>query len=67
MNTPPPPLDDDDPHAWLAQRDALRQLHREVLDEPVPATLLAAAGVGGAGRAAPTRHGCAGAAWRPPC
>ncbi len=51
MNTPPPPLDDDDPNAWLAQRDALRQLHREVLDEPVPATLLAAAGAG-ASRAA---------------
>jgi anti-sigma factor RsiW len=50
MNTLPPPLDDDDPHAWLAQRDALRQLHREVLDEPVPATLLAAAGVGGGPR-----------------
>lgn len=53
MNTPPPPLDDnDDPHAWLAQRDALRQLHREVLDEPVPASLLAAAGVENAPRGA---------------
>ena len=43
MKTPIPP--DDDLHAWDAQREALRQLHREVLDEPVPPALLAAAGV----------------------
>lgn len=29
--------------AWQAQRDALRQLHRPLLDEPIPETLLAAA------------------------
>ncbi|MEO5737525.1 MAG: anti-sigma factor [Variovorax sp.] len=45
MNRPPPPLDDDDDaQTWHAQRDALRQLHAEVLDEPVPPALLAAAG-----------------------
>ena len=36
------PPDTDQP-AWRAQRDALRRLHREVLDEPVPPSLLAAA------------------------
>lgn len=46
MNTPPPPSDED-LQAWQAQRDALRQLHREVLDEPVPPMLLEAAGVAG--------------------
>lgn len=30
--------------AWQGQRDALRRLHGDVLDEPVPASLLAAAG-----------------------
>lgn len=30
--------------AWQGQREALRRLHGEVLDEPVPASLLAAAG-----------------------
>lgn len=30
--------------AWQGQRDALHRLHGEVLDEPVPASLLAAAG-----------------------
>ncbi|MGJ7510167.1 anti-sigma factor family protein [Variovorax sp. GT1P44] len=44
MNTPPLPPDDD-LAAWEAQRNALRQLHREVLDEPVPPALLAAAGL----------------------
>jgi anti-sigma factor RsiW len=29
--------------AWQAQRDALRELHRPLLDEPIPETLLAAA------------------------
>lgn len=43
MHVPPPPTDAD-LHAWQAQRDALRRLHREVLDEPVPAALLQAAG-----------------------
>lgn len=43
MNTPDSPSADDDSPAWQAQRDALRQLHREVLDEPVPPELLAAA------------------------
>jgi anti-sigma factor RsiW len=42
MNSPTPPSDADLP-AWRAQRDALRRLHREVLDEPVPPALLAAA------------------------
>lgn len=51
MNTPTPPSDED-ANAWQAQRDALRQLHREVLDEPVPAALLQAAGVAGGGRRA---------------
>ena len=32
----------DDKH-WTLQRDALRALHREVLDEPIPPALLAAA------------------------
>lgn len=49
MNTPPRPSQDD-PHDWQAQRDALRQLHREVLDEPVPAALLEAAGAGASRR-----------------
>lgn len=44
MNTPPP-SPDDDPVAWEAQCNALRQLHREVLDEPVPPSLVAAAGL----------------------
>jgi len=45
MNTPsPPPVTDLSP-AWQVQRDALRQLHREVLDEPIPPALLAAAGL----------------------
>lgn len=43
MNSPTPPPDTDQ-IAWRAQRDALRELHREVLDEPVPKALLAAAG-----------------------
>lgn len=42
MNHPAPP--DDDLPDWDAQRAALRQLHRDVLDEPVPPALLAAAG-----------------------
>ena len=42
MNHPAPP--DDDLPDWEAQRVALRQLHRDVLDEPVPPALLAAAG-----------------------
>jgi anti-sigma factor RsiW len=41
-STPP---DDTDLPVWHAQRDALRALHREVLDEPVPPALLAAAGL----------------------
>ncbi len=36
------PPDTDQP-AWRAQRDALRRLHGEVLDEPIPPSLLAAA------------------------
>lgn len=44
MNTPTLPPDDD-PAAWEVQRDALRRLHREVLDEPVPPALLAVAGL----------------------
>jgi anti-sigma factor RsiW len=43
MKSPIPPIDDDLPD-WDAQREALRQLHREVLDEPIPSALLAAAG-----------------------
>lgn len=42
MNHPAPP--DHDLLAWEAQRAALRQLHRDVLDAPVPPALLAAAG-----------------------
>jgi anti-sigma factor RsiW len=42
MNHPAPP--DDDLRDWEAQRAALRQLHHEVLDAPVPPALLAAAG-----------------------
>ncbi len=45
MNAPTPPPDTDSQDDWDTQREALRQLHREVLDEPVPATLLAAAGL----------------------
>lgn len=44
MNRPSPPPSDGDPQAWQAERDALRRLHADVLDEPVPAALLAAAG-----------------------
>lgn len=54
MNTPPPPSDED-LHAWQAQRDALRQLHRELLDEPVPPMLLEAAGMAGGRHAADAR------------
>lgn len=36
--------------AWKAQREALRALHRPLLDEAVPDTLLAAARLGQAGR-----------------
>ncbi|VTU34588.1 putative transmembrane transcriptional regulator (anti-sigma factor) [Variovorax sp. PBS-H4] len=36
------PPDTDQP-AWRVQRDALRRLHGEVLDEPIPSSLLAAA------------------------
>jgi anti-sigma factor RsiW len=36
--------------AWQAQRDALRALHRPLLDEPIPDTLLAAARRGQQGR-----------------
>jgi len=43
MNEIPSSLDQDS--GWKEQRAALRQLHLEVLDEPVPPTLLAAAGV----------------------
>ncbi|MGR4870261.1 anti-sigma factor family protein [Variovorax sp. LARHSF232] len=39
MSAPTAPQDDD-ARAWAAQREALRGLHREVLDEPVPAHLL---------------------------
>ena len=42
MNRPPLPPDDD-AQTWHAQREALRRLHAEVLDEPVPPALLAAA------------------------
>ena len=42
MNHPAP--SDDDLPGWEAQRAALRQLHRDVLDEPVPPALRAAAG-----------------------
>ncbi|WP_076997206.1 anti-sigma factor [Variovorax sp. KK3] len=34
---------DTDQAGWRAQRDALRRLHRDVLDEPVPPSLVAAA------------------------
>lgn len=43
MKTTESPFDDASPE-WQAQRDALQQLHRDVLDEPIPPTLLAAAG-----------------------
>lgn len=42
MNHPAPP--DHDLPDWEAQRAALRRLHRDVLDAPVPPALLAAAG-----------------------
>lgn len=42
MNRPAPP--DDDLPDWEAQRAALRQLHRDVLEAPIPPALLAAAG-----------------------
>lgn len=50
MNTPPtpPPVSpdgSDDARAWDAQREALRALHQNVLDEPVPESLVAAAGL----------------------
>jgi len=45
MTTPSTPPPDTDLPAWRAQRDALRELHREVLDEPIPPALLAAAGL----------------------
>src|SRR5262245_1005962 len=44
MKTTDPSLDTNSPE-WRAQRDALRQLHREVIDEPIPPALLAAAGL----------------------
>lgn len=37
-------------HNWQAQREALRALHRPLLDEPIPDTLLAAARRGQQGR-----------------
>ena len=40
-NSSSPP--DTDQPAWRAQRDALRQLHVEVLEEPIPSSLLTAA------------------------
>ncbi|MBO9514329.1 MAG: anti-sigma factor [Variovorax sp.] len=39
------PSPDEGSREWQAQRDALRELHRDVLDEPVPPALLAAAGM----------------------
>lgn len=42
MNRPASPPTDDDSLAWQVQRDALRRLHSEVLDEPVPPALEAA-------------------------
>lgn len=50
--------DPDAPADWPAQREALRALHREVLDEPVPASLLLAAAArrtAARGPAGPTR------------
>ncbi|MEJ8809676.1 anti-sigma factor [Variovorax ureilyticus] len=44
MKTTDTDFDDGSPD-WKAQRDALRQLHRDVLDEPIPPNLLAAAGL----------------------
>jgi anti-sigma factor RsiW len=44
MKKATPPSDTDLP-AWQAQRDALQQLHRDVLAEPVPPALLEAAGI----------------------
>jgi anti-sigma factor RsiW len=44
MNTTPSSPDNpNDPLAWESQRAALRQLHRDVLDEAIPPALLAAA------------------------
>jgi anti-sigma factor RsiW len=40
MHPHPPDPHDEDALAWQAQRDALRGLHRTVLDEPVPQALL---------------------------
>ncbi len=40
------PLAQETVHAWREQRDALRALHRPVLDEAVPAALLTAARIG---------------------
>ena len=45
----------EDDAAWQAQRTALRRLHRELLDEPVPASLLAAAGMASARQPAQAR------------
>jgi anti-sigma factor RsiW len=43
MKPPSSSTPDTDQPAWRAQRDALRRLHGEVLDEPIPPSLLAAA------------------------
>ena len=43
MKPPPSSTPDTDQPAWRAQRDALRRLHGEVLDEAIPPSLLAAA------------------------
>jgi anti-sigma factor RsiW len=51
--------------AWKAQREALRALHRPLLDEAIPDALLAAARRGEAGRRQMS-NGSAGAAWRRP-
>ncbi|MFI5446039.1 anti-sigma factor family protein [Polaromonas sp. UC242_47] len=44
------PAAQDTLQAWQAQREALRALHRPLLEEPIPATLLAAAQRGRQGR-----------------
>lgn len=49
------PTHDDDSTDWAAQREALRALHREVLDEPVPPALLAAASRGTRNRSGAAR------------